>query len=53
MAGGPTYVVQVTDEHTGIPIYRWQGEAADEHEALRIATRELGAERDQQPQGRQ
>jgi len=44
MAGGPVYVVVVSDERTGIPIYRWSGEAPNEYDALRFAERELAKE---------
>lgn len=46
MAGGPTYLVEVKDEHTGILIYRWSGEAPNEYEALAFAERELARERE-------
>jgi hypothetical protein len=45
MAGGPVYVVEIRDQQTGILIYRWSGEAPNEYDALRIAERELQAER--------
>ena len=46
MAGGPTYLVEVIDEQSGILIFRWSGEAPNEHDALRLAEQKLAAERE-------